>query len=507
MKATRSLRFRMIFLFTAIVGSLLFASYLTIYWFMVREIKLQYDKRLVAVATPIAVAVAAKPVGAEALDRDAVGPDRLYLDSFEPESLALKYVELLDGSGHVMQRSHTLRDVTLTVQTRYLPPAEPGFATIGGGALGPLRSVVVPFKQGNQPRFLLLAATTRCSARVISRIRTLLLLLFTPSLLLTYLASAWYTRRSLAPLTELTRRASEMSEQVSKPAQPALWTLPIANPHDELGKLSETFNLLAERVRAALGQLRQFVSDASHELRTPLTVLQGEAELLLAEPRSPEQYQQALVAMKAELRKLNRMVEGLFTLSMADAGQLRLLREPVYLNEILEESCALAMPVARTKEINIERNLHLDVPYLGDESFLRELFLIFLDNAVKHAPRHTLIRVDLRLTEGKVEIRFSDNGPGIAPEHLPHIFERFYRASHRSDGEISSGGLGLAIAQAIVEACSGTICCETVPSHGCTFIVRLPIQEDTVQWFGTAIPEKIADNELDAEPEMLHAPC
>jgi signal transduction histidine kinase len=493
----------MIFLFTAIVGTLLAASYLTIYWFMVREIKLQYDKRLVAVATPIAAAVGMKPIGGEALDRETVGPDRLYLDSFEPESLALKYVELLDRSRRVLQRSHTLQERVLTIDARRLPSTEPTFAMIDGGSLGPLRAVLVPFEQAKQPRFLLLAATTRCSERVIARIRMLLLLLFAPSLLLTYLASAWYTRRSLAPLTDLTRRAREMSEQVSQPTRLALWTLPVENPHDELGRLSETFNLLAERVQVVLRQLRQFVSDASHELRTPLTVLQGEAELLLAEPRTVRQYQQAIVAMKEELRKLNRMVEGLFTLSMADAGQLRLLREPVYLNEILEESCALAVPLARAKDITIERNLRAEVPYLGDESFLRELFLIFLDNAVKHAPRCTLVQVDLRWKEGEVEVRFSDNGPGIAPEHLPHIFERFYRASHRSDGELHSGGLGLAIAQAIVQACSGTVQCRTALRQGCTFIVRLPVDKDAMRPLETNFTEGILDDTLEPEESQI----
>lgn len=476
MRVARSLRFRMIFLFTALVGTFLFCSYLTIYSFMVREIKLQYDKRLVAVATPIADSVAMKPIGAPALDRETIGPDRLYLDSFEPESLALKYVELLDPSGRILERSRTLRDDAIRVRSGKLPSADPAFVTLDNTTLGPLRAVLVPFTQAGQQRFLLLAATTHCSARVIDRIRTLLLLLFLPSLFVIYLVSAWYTKRSLAPLTDLTRRAADMSEQVLRPAQPALRTLPVENPQDELGRLSETFNILAERVQSALRQLRQFVSDASHELRTPLTVLQGEAELLLAEPRSPQQYQHALVAMKDELRKLNRMVEGLFTLSIADAGQLRLLREPLYLNEVLEESCALATPLARAREISIERDLGVDVPCLGDESFLRQLFLIFLDNAVKHGTRGTRVRVELLVKKGDVEVRISDNGPGIAAEDVPHIFERFYRGPHRPDAENSSGGLGLAIAQAIVQACSGIIRCETGLGQGCTFCIMLPIE-------------------------------
>jgi signal transduction histidine kinase len=267
-----------------------------------------------------------------------------------------------------------------------------------------------------------------------------------------------------------------MSEQVSHSGAGGLWTrLPVASSLDELGQLAETFNLLAESVQRALDQLRRFVSDASHELRTPLTVLHGETELVLAEPRTAEQYKQAILVIKEELKKLNRMVEGLFMLSMADAGQLCLLHEPLYLNEVLEESCALASPLARAKGIRIERELGQEVPYLGDEGFLRELFLIFLDNAIKYSPQYTIVRVDLQRIDRTVTARFMDNGNGIPPEHLPHIFKRFYRAAPSAGSDPQSGGLGLAIAQAIVQACSGYIKCEATPDNGCTFTITLPV--------------------------------
>jgi signal transduction histidine kinase len=484
MKVGRSLRFRMMFLFTAVVGGFLMASYLTIYLSIVHEIKIQYDKRLVAAAIPVAAELSGKPLGTETLGPETLGPDTLGLYSFEPETLALKYVEILDASGKVLQLSRTLGGHTLAVRSRDMPQSQANFATIGDEELGALRTVLVPFKQGGQSRVLLLSATIRCPSRVITRFRNLLLILLAPNLLLTYFVSAWYTRRSLAPVAELTRRAAKMSEQVSQSSARALWTpLPVAKSHDELVRLAESFNLLAESVQSALDQLRQFVSDASHELRTPLTVLHGEAELVLAEPRTPEQYKQALLVIKGELKKLNRMVEGLFTLSMADAGQLCLLREPLYLNEVLEESCALTSVLARAKGIRILRDLEKEVPYFGDEGFLRELFLIFLDNAIKYSPQYTIVRVDLQRIDGKVQVRFKDNGNGIPPEHLPHVFKRFYRAAPAASGEPQSGGLGLAIAQAIVQACSGKIECETIPHQGCTFTISLPIEGSDLNSF------------------------
>jgi two-component system, OmpR family, sensor kinase len=323
---------------------------------------------------------------------------------------------------------------------------------------------------------LVLAASTKCPAQVITRFRNLILWLLPLNLLLTGVLSGWYTGRSLAPVAELTQRAAQMSERVSQSGTKSLWTpLVVANPDDELGRLAETFNLLAQRVEAALRQLRQFVSDASHELRTPLTVLQGETELVLSENRSTTDYKKALLIIHGELKKLNRMVEGLFTLSMADAGQLRLQHEPVYVNEILEESCALATPHATLKGISIERDLCDEISLMGDESFLRELFLIFLDNAVKYSPSNTQVQVELQQVNGSVRARFQDQGIGIAAEHLPRIFERFYRAAPSVSGGTQSGGLGLSIAQAIVQAHNGSIECKTNPGQGSTFTVTLPI--------------------------------
>jgi signal transduction histidine kinase len=142
----------------------------------------------------------------------------------------------------------------------------------------------------------------------------------------------------------------------------------------------------------------------------------------------------------------------------------------------LEESCALATPLARTKGITIERELSTEVFDIGDEPFLRQLFLIFLDNAVKYSPAQSRIYVRLETRDGIARAAFQDEGIGIADEHLPLIFERFYRASSHSSEVAQSGGLGLAIAQAIVRAEGGSIDCHTIPGKGTTFTINLPIR-------------------------------
>ncbi len=209
-------------------------------------------------------------------------------------------------------------------------------------------------------------------------------------------------------------------------------------------------------------------------MRTPLAVLHGETELLLSKPRSAEEYRQTLCIFDDEFKKLTRIVEGLFTLSMADAGQLHLVREPLYINEVLEEACSMAASRARAKNISIVRDLNEELACTGDEAFLHELFLIFLDNAIKYSPDGTRIRVTLEILDGTIRARFQDQGIGISPEHMPFIFDRFYRAAPLNSGEAQSGGLGLAIAQAIAIAHGGTIECESTVGVGSTFTVKLP---------------------------------
>jgi signal transduction histidine kinase len=251
--------------------------------------------------------------------------------------------------------------------------------------------------------------------------------------------------------------------------------LPVTTPHDELGQLAETFNDLFRGVDSAVRQLRQFVTDASHELRTPIAVLHGETELLLSKPRTAEEYQKTLAVFDDELKKLTRMVEGLFTLSIADAGQLHVESEPLYINEVLEEACALVSSRGKRKGIAILRQLDQELPYTGDEAFLHQLFLIFLDNAIKYSPDRSTIHVTLEQFDGAIRVCFQDHGIGISAKHLPFIFERFYRAAPSAAGDSQSGGLGLAIAQAIARAHDGAIECISTVGIGSSFTVVLPL--------------------------------
>ncbi|HKV81609.1 MAG TPA: ATP-binding protein [Candidatus Sulfotelmatobacter sp.] len=453
----RTLRLRMMLLFCTVVGVLLAASYLAFWGLLARAVHSQINRQLLETARPIIADMVSEPAAKDINRLDLPG----------------EFFELLDQNGRVLQKS---KNLTGPMRLNGLDLANSG-STFGIAALEngeTVRVALIPFQQANQARILAVAIPTFGTNRVLDSFGGVALLLLPLSLLLTAGISALYVGRSLAPIKELTSHAALMASRVTN--RQGFWTpLPVSSPHDELGQLAATFNHLLMSVDSAVLQLRQFVTDASHELRTPLAVLHGETELLLSKQRSAEEYRQTLCVFDDEIKKLTRIVEGLFTLSMADAGQLHLVREPLYVNEVLEEACALAGSRARTKNITIVRDLNEELACTGDEAFLHELFLILLDNAIKYSPDETRIQVTLGIRDGVIQALFQDQGMGISPEHMPFIFDRFYRAAPLNSGEAQSGGLGLAIAQAIAIAQGGTIECESTVGVGSTFTVNLPI--------------------------------
>jgi len=312
--------------FCAGVGVLLAGSTVAFYAVLARVVRAQFDRRLLEAASPVAADFLA--------DRDI--QDIAELD------LPGQYFELLGPSGRIVALSKNLREAPLPINVRDLGLLEPAFRTIQETKRGPLRLILLPVHLRQETQVLVLAMPTLDMDLALQSFRRMILLLLPFSLLLTAAVSAWYVGRSLRPVAELTRQAALMTERLrgspaaSRDLRQSLWTpLDSPNPRDELGRLAETFNELFARVDSALRQLRQFVSDASHELRTPLSVLQGETELLLSEPRSAEEYQKTLKVIDGELKKLSHIVQGLFTLAMADAGQLHLDAEPIYLHEVL----------------------------------------------------------------------------------------------------------------------------------------------------------------------------
>jgi two-component system OmpR family sensor kinase len=282
----------------------------------------------------------------------------------------------------------------------------------------------------------------------------------------------WFlARQSLSPVVAMSERARRIGvENLSE-------RLPVANPRDELGRLAETFNELLGRLEASLTQQRQFMADASHELRTPVATARTAASVALQQPRRDEHdYRETLAIVEQQTARLSRIVDDMFTLARADAGNYPFHRTPMYLDEVVDEVVRAARVLASPKDVSIEPTTVSSAVFTGDEDLIRRLLVNLLDNAVRHAPRGSTVRADLERAPDGYAISITDQGPGIPSAMQPHIFERFYRAdAARGRGQSDGGaGLGLALARWIASVHGGDVTLARSCPTGTTFTVSLP---------------------------------
>lgn len=248
-------------------------------------------------------------------------------------------------------------------------------------------------------------------------------------------------------------------------------------PHDEIGRLTMTFNEMLTELQSAYRQeaqalqaQRRFVADASHELRTPLTTIRGNIALLQREPPISNEDRVAVLSdMADESERMSRLVTDLLMLARADAGR-PLRSEAVAIKPLIEDLCRKVKVLA--PQHNIDCSDLPDLRVRGDEDAVKQVLLILLDNARKFTPPRGRITVSLTEQAQQVAIQVRDTGIGIDPTALPQIFERFYRGDVSRTG--GGAGLGLAIAQTLVKSQQGTIAVESTPGQGSVFTINLP---------------------------------
>jgi heavy metal sensor kinase len=297
------------------------------------------------------------------------------------------------------------------------------------------------------------------------------LLLFAAALLLVSgFVGYWISRRALSPVDALVKtarsiRGTNLSGRLQK-----------VETGDELQRLSDTLNEMLDRIELAFQRITQFTADASHELRTPVTLIRTEAELALRRSRTEAEYKESLGHILFEAERTTNLIEQLLELARADSGQEVLDIQPVDLSQTLRSI------VDRWQQVSAIRNLEFaaeigDQPavVMGDETLLRRLTEILLDNAFKYTPSPGSVRLSLKQNTDRACISVQDSGAGIAHEDQGRIFERFYRVDKARSRAHGGTGLGLAIAQWIVLQHRGTITVESRPGEGATFRVELPL--------------------------------
>jgi len=255
-----------------------------------------------------------------------------------------------------------------------------------------------------------------------------------------------------------------------------------ADEHTEVGRLGASLNEMLSQIEQAFAKqqasearLRQFLADASHELRTPLTSIRGYSELFRrGAAERPKDLASAMRRIEDEAERMGVLVEDLLLLARLDQGR-PLERNPVDLAAIAREVVADATVLETGRPITVEASSPVVV--LGDEQRLRQVVANLVRNALDHTPAGTPVEVRVGVETTRAVLTVTDHGPGIAPEHLPRIFERFYRADASRARESGGMGLGLAIVASIAEAHGGSARVESEMGSGATFIVEIPLEE------------------------------
>ena len=279
----------------------------------------------------------------------------------------------------------------------------------------------------------------------------------------------WLSGRAMKPVHDLvlsTRDISErsLSRRISVPAA-----------HDELRQLAETINAMLARLESAFARIARFTADASHELRTPITVIRTTAEVILERERSLPELQEMVGLILRESESTSALIEQLLTLARADADTEQVKFEEFDLRALVEEIDAGSRTLAETRGVLwTEESLEQPVAVVADRAHLRRLLLILIENAFRYTETGGSVRLDLSVQREEAVIEVSDTGIGIPPAELPHVFERFYRASNARFHNADGTGLGLSIARWIAIAHGGTLTAQSTLGSGTCMSLRLP---------------------------------
>lgn len=308
---------------------------------------------------------------------------------------------------------------------------------------------------------------TSAGAAFLERINALLLVAAIGATIIALLLGVLLARTLTRPLRELTTATQavargDLGRTVKVPSK------------DELGDLASAFNRMSQDLAQSQERRRQMTADIAHDLRTPISIIQGHAEALQdgVLPATEETFS----LIHDEALRLNRMVEDLRTLSRAEAGELSLLRRPVQIEPWLQNLVEAQKPRASQRHITLVSSIDGDGMVSVDPDRMAQALNNLVDNALRHTPEHGTVTVGARRAGPTMHLFVQDSGPGIDPQDLPHIFERFYRGDKSRKRHEGGSGLGLAIARSIVEMHGGQILAENAADTGAIFTVALPIE-------------------------------
>jgi two-component system, OmpR family, sensor kinase len=423
------------------------------------------DDAILSLASTEAAALQGEPghpIGVHEISPGAGPPSFVRLD---------KFVQIIDLEGRVVARSVTLGTARLPTPPAVLAQLREGetvFETVGDFGEEPIRMVSLPVAIGESRYAVQVAMSLDDAYAVLRAGRWLFLCMSIVILTGIGLTGVVLARRALRPIDEIVTRARRMREAN------LIERLPQPGTRDEIARLVDTLNDMLERLARSFEAQRQFTSDASHELRTPLARLRAELEVMVRRPRTAEEYEETLHSCLDEVTRLQRLVEELLKLARLDARQEPEPAEPIAVSDLIEAAVAAVTPEAERRGIVIAVEPPPDI-VVNTAPVAAEVGLAnIVHNAVKFSPTGGVVRIAATVSGEDAVIAISDNGPGVAPDDVPRLFQRFYRGKAARSVDVSGVGLGLAIARALVESQGGRISIEAAPMKGAVFSIHLP---------------------------------
>jgi signal transduction histidine kinase len=473
-----SIRLRLTLWYSSVLAALLIVLGVAIYSSLSNNLRDSLDTQLNTTASEI---LNASHVRVTSILQVVIPED---LDIFRPSDIGVLVIDL---NRAVVRRSSNLSVSTQVLDADSLASVTPGDSITRDVQLGRnhLRVLTVSIALANEPvGYVQVAASLQGVDQFLRQLGTIMLLASIVAIVAAAAVGAFLARQALRPIDRITQTAASIAR-----ADQLDQRITATSRRDEVGRLSETFNLMLDRLQGLFGSQQRFIADVSHELRTPLTTIRGNIDLLKrmggADPAS-------LNAIRSESDRMIRLVGDLLLLAQADGG-LPMRRETVELDRIAAEVVQQVQVIAGRVRVSLRlpEDEEESIKVIGDADRLRELILNLVDNAIKYTPAGGEVVVTMTHTDNWVRLDVIDNGPGIPAEHLqpgpdgvPLIFERFYRveksrARMGAEGRSRGGtGLGLSIAYWIVQMHAGRIEVNSEIDQGTTFMVWLPRPTD-----------------------------
>ncbi len=379
------------------------------------------------------------------------------------------YIQLIDQNGSVVVKSDNLGDQELPINPALIEEGFEGSASIQTMAAGDnarVRVMISPLYLRDQILVLEVAQSLNQVDSVMSQVRWAILTSILVALILATIGGWVIVRSALSPVSQITGTA-----RVIEAGSDLHRRVDYSGPMDEIGQLADTFDHMIEHLDKVFQAQKHFVADASHELRSPLTVIRGNLDLLKRHI-SEEDRRESLRAIETETARMAKVTNDLLALAELESGQ-PVKQEKVALKDIVLEELKRTQHMAGNRKIIIGSQENLEV--MGDTDRLGQILGNLVDNAIRYTPDGGTITLSLFRDGEWARLEVADTGIGIAPEHLPHLFDRFYRVD-KARSRVSGGtGLGLSIVKGIAEHHGGRVTVTSKPGKGSTFTVWLKL--------------------------------